>query len=131
MSNTMENIPVENEEVIVPEETTEAVVEEPKKKRKPRQKTRPVEELFEAKVSGMSDKEKVILIDTLKEMCNEAASKLEMLEQNIISTREQQQNLKREYDQMEAFYRKKLQYVKVQLKAFSEAIDASILGGEK
>lgn len=131
MPNTMENISVENAEVIVPEETTVTVIEEPKKKRKPRQKTRPVEELFEAKISGMSDKEKTILIDTLKEMCNEAASKLEMLEQNIISTREQQQNLKREYDQMEAFYRKKLQYVKVQLKAFSEAIDASILGGEK
>lgn len=122
---------VETIEVVeTPEETVEAV-EKPKKTRKPRQKTRTVEELINAKVSGMSDKEKAILIDHLKDENESNLCKIQMLEHNIVSTREQAQEIDRQIEQMEAFYREKLHYVNLQTKAFSDAINAVILGGAK
>lgn len=119
----------ENKEVRTEEVQQEVIAEKPKKTRKPRQKTRPVEELIDAKVSGMSDKEKEILIKHLKERYEDLMMKKQMLDHNIISTREQAQEMDRQMEQMEAYYRKKLHYVNLQTKAFSDAINAAISGG--
>lgn len=119
-----------NPEVITEEVVTEAVEEAPvKKERKPREKVRDIEEIRDLPLKKLSDKEKELLINTLKEenmLYSKQAAEYKHVAESAF---EQQRQFENRYDAMEKFYRGKLAYVDMQLNAFHTAINEAIKGG--
>ena len=111
------------------EATTEPKETPIKKQRKPREKVRTVEETIDLPVSKLSDKEKEQLIKHLKEETNLLRNKSEACKETADKAFERIREAERTYDEMEKFYRRKLQYVSTQLEAFHMAINSAIKGG--
>lgn len=99
-------------------ETTEV-----KKARKPREKTRSVEELITLPVNKMTDKEKAKLIKTLKEANTLLSNKIDAFKQNSETAFAQARAKEEDFDAMEKYYREQLRYIKNQLNAFGAAVD--------
>ena len=118
---------MDEENKVVTEETTE--VAEVKKTRKPREKTRSVEECYELPVSKLTDKEKELLIKDLKENYMLMTNKAEAYKQNAEAAFNQTRQAEDQYKAMEKFYRDLLRYVDMQLNAFHTAINQGIKGG--
>ena len=125
-------MPETMEKNVVEEATTEAPVikEAPvKKQRKPREKVRDVEEIIDLPLTKLSEKEKDKLINYFKDSITAAANKVDAYKNNAETNIMRYQELNDRYDAMETFYRKKLNYVSMQLDAFKSAIDTAIKGG--
>ena len=103
--------------------TTE--VKKPVKKRK----ARPYGELIQAAVKGMTDKEKEILIQALKDEITGDKMQIESLKNNCEKAYAQARELEDQYKAMEAHYRVKLQYIDEQTSAFLKAVRLSTRGG--
>ena len=127
-------VPVKKETEKPKEETkkeTKKVKEETKKVKKEvkRRKTRPYGELIQAAVKGMTDKEKEVLIDALKDEITAGKLKIESLQNNCEHAYAQARELEKQYKAMEDHYRMKLQYIDEQTSAFLKAIRLSTRGG--
>jgi hypothetical protein len=112
----------------------EAVTEEKKEEkpaRKPRVKTRNAEELLDATLKSMSEKEKNLLINYLKDEINKKDAKIDLLQNNTESAFAQTRQTEQQYEAMERYYRDRLGYINNQVKAFSDAIGLAITGGTK
>ncbi len=131
----MPNINKETKEVY--ENTTEKVEVKPtaeapkeeKKARKPREKTREIEEIKDLPFSKLSDKEKEKLVKHLKEQNMLMLNKCEAFKKNAESAFAQTREMESKYDAMEKFYIRQLQYVDNQVNAFHAAINQAIKGG--
>ena len=114
--------------------TDNAVTEEKEEKavtRKPRVKTRNAEELLEATIKSMSEKEKNLLINHLREELNKKNTQIDLLQNNTKSAFEQTRQTEQQYDAMENYYRDRLGYIDNQVRAFTDAIRLAIVGGTK
>lgn len=114
-----------------PKEETKKVKEETKKVKKEvkRRKARPYGELIQAAVKGMTDKEKEILIQALKDEITGDKMQIESLKNNCEKAYAQARELEDQYKAMEAHYRTKLQYIDEQTNAFLKAVRLSTRGG--
>lgn len=110
-------------------EVKEEAVKPAKKPRKPREKSRNIEELLTLAPNKLTDLEKNILIKELKYQNEHLSAKIELIHTNANSAYEKLRQTENKFDSMEQFYRKKLQYVDAQLNAFHAAINESIKGG--
>lgn len=92
-------------------------------------KARSVQETIELMESKLTDKEKINLIKFLKQNTIGLGTKIKQLEMNIESTRLQLQQMQKQYNEMELYYKNSLDYVDKQTKAFSDAITKATYGG--
>jgi hypothetical protein len=119
-----------NEPEVVVNDVTEPIeTAEPKKTRKPREKVRDVEELYNLPVKKLSDKEKDKLIDFLKETVQTLQTQRDMFSDNAKSAYEKVNNIEDQYKAMEAYYRKLLKYIDTQVEAFHTAVNQATRGG--
>ena len=103
--------------------------EEVKKERKTREKVRSVEELANLSTAKMTDKEKDKLIKALREANNLLANQVDAFKQNAESAYNQTRDREDKYEQMERYYRGRLQYIDTQLAAFVTAVNEATKGG--
>ena len=118
---------VVNKEAVVAE-TPEPVKE--KKPRKPREKVRDIEEIIELPVNKLTEKEKDKLINFFKDSINEISNKVEAYKSNAKAAYEQTRQMEADYKAMEAYYKKQLKFVHIQLEAFVASITTVTKGGE-
>lgn len=117
--------------------TDEVVLEEKAEKeekpvtRKPRAKTRNTEELLEATIKSMSEKEKNLLINHLRSEINKKDAQIDLLQNSTESAFAQTRQTEQQYEAMENYYRDRLGYIDNQVKAFTDAIRLAIIGGTK
>lgn len=138
----VEEIKTEATPTIIPE-IKETITKEPEQKKKgrpkketketkapvKRRKTRSYQELVQAAVKGMTDKEKENLIAALKDEISVNLLKIESLKNNCESAYAQARELEKQYEAMEQHYRTKLQYIDEQTNAFLKAIRLATRGG--
>ena len=118
---------VANKEAVVAE-TPEPIKE--KKPRKPREKVRDIEEIIELPVNKLTEKEKDKLINFFKDSINEISNKVEAYKSNAKAAYEQTRQMEADYKAMEAYYKKQLKFVHIQLEAFVASITTVTKGGE-
>ena len=135
------NMPNINNKNVVPEAVTEVVNKEAvvaetpepvkeKKPRKPREKVRDIEEIIELPVNKLTEKEKDKLINFFKDSINEISNKVEAYKSNAKAAYEQTRQMEADYKAMEAYYKKQLKFVHIQLEAFVASITTVTKGGE-
>ena len=135
------NMPNINNKNVVPETVTEVVNKEAvvaetpepvkeKKPRKPREKVRDIEEIIELPVNKLTEKEKDKLINFFKDSINEISNKVEAYKSNAKAAYEQTRQMEADYKAMEAYYKKQLKFVHIQLEAFVASITTVTKGGE-
>lgn len=104
----------------------------PKKARAPKApKARPVDELVDANVKQMTEKEKDALITHLKEQLTIATNKIEQLRLNIESAYTQVRNMEDSFNAMETYYMGRMDYIKETSKAFYQSICLATKGDVK
>ncbi len=107
------------------EKTPEAPAKKP---RKPREKVRPIDEIYDLPVNKLSDKEKESLIKYMKENITLLRNQACEYKQNAEGAFERARNTEQRYKAMEKFYIDSFIEVNIQLKAFSKAVE-KITGG--
>lgn len=113
---------------IVPKENEN----EPSTKRKPRApKARPVEDLTEASTKGMTDKEKDLLIDHLREQIVLANNKIEQFKQSTNSAFERARKVEDNFEAMENYYKERLAYLTNSAKIFYQSVCLATKGDVK
>lgn len=109
--------PVEVVSLTTPENVT------PKKARKPKApKARNVEELVHEATKKMTDKEKDILIEYLREEILKKDTQIEFHKSNTQAALEKAQLAERQFATMEAYYADRQEYITDQVKAFANAV---------
>lgn len=122
------------ETTAIPVETNEVaeVKKEPapvKKTRKPREKVRTTAELVDVPVKKMTEKEKEQMIEFYKEQNRMLEQKLDALDVNITSAYEKLRNSEDQYNAMESYFKRQLQYINTQVEAFHTAVNHATRGG--
>jgi len=107
--------------------SAKTVVKKEKKTRAPR--ARKVEELINEATKKMTDKEKDILIKFLREDSTKMKNQITALRENIEAAYAKVNKVEEQYNAMEAFYRKNLEYIDGQVIAFTNAVRKSTVGG--
>lgn len=122
-----------SEEIMNTETVEIEVVEEEtlKKEKKRTPKARKIEEILDEPIKSLTDKEKELLINRLKEDVKLAAEQIEMYKNNCTKAYEKVQAVNNEFDRMNQFYIDKLTFINTQLRAFSQAIQLTTTGGNK
>lgn len=121
------NEEIRNEEVMMDMAPLEAVTTKdaptPKKARKPRApKARDIEELVNEATKKMTDKEKDILIEYLREEILKKDTQIEFHKSNTQAALEKAQLAERQFASMEAYYADRQEYITDQVKAFANAV---------
>lgn len=115
---------VEAELIPVPEEKP---VTEKKTTRK--RKSRDNQELIEAPIKSMTDKEKENLINHLKEELVLKENKIDAFRTNCEKAYEKLRMMENDYNAMESYFKDRMRYIEEQTNAFCKAVNLSITGG--
>lgn len=108
------------------EERKEATPKKPKTR-----KARKAEELVDASLKSMSDKEKDILINYFKEELTKAGNQIEEFKHNAESAYEKVRMTENQMHSMETFINERLQYIDEAAKAFYKSICLATKGDVK
>lgn len=121
----------EKKEVIAPvkaeKKPEKKEVKEEVKPKKPR--ARKAEELILAATKGMTDKEKAILIDYLKNELAMSKTKIDLLKANADAAYAKIRQAEADYEAMENYYKAQLGFVDTQVRAFAQAVTKATVGG--
>lgn len=121
--------PVKKAEIKNETKSTKEPTKKTSTKKTVRHKTRKAEILIKEAVKGMTDKEKEILINFLKNEVASRETQIEALKHNAEAAYEQARQIEDQYKAMENHYRIQLQYLDEQARAFLKAVQMSTRGG--